>query len=663
MRQVARKGYRTLVTVLTKRMAEDLTEYMHEQGIRVRYMHSDIDTLERIEIIRDLRLGAFDVLVGINLLREGLDIPECALVAILDADKEGFLRSETVSIQTIGRAARNVDGQVILYADHMTGSHGARHRRDRAPPREADRLQRGQRHHAREHQAQHPRHHRQRLRAGPRHRRCRPRRDATPRWSATTSRPCIDDLEKQMREAAADLEFEKAARLRDEIKRLRETELAIADDPLARQADVEDKAGAYAGHAQVRRRCRVATTAQAATAVRIPLPICRRRVFDTTRGGVRGGGNPVGRWVRLPHPARLPARAAHLRPNLRRPRHSRPQKPRLDEMGSGPQPPRSPPARMPSPASEARARRDGFARNRSGPRARPHPARAPKIDPRTKAGAYGEQVKGPHKPTLDEMGPHAERGLPVAGKPAPAQADEDHRGARRARKEKAPPRPPPQDRPPRRLTTDGHHMAKPGDAFPTLLTKRLRLRPFEPRDAAGLHACFGDPEAMRFWDFPTCKTISETEKVLAWLGKTTSPYERLAWAVADRSKDRCIGMLNYHHREARNKRLELGYIVAPGHQGRGLGTEATRAVLDYCVGTLGAHRVHALINPENRASIKLAERLGFRCEGGPLTDYWCVAGRYLDAMLWAFIAPATRAAATPAGRTRRSLPVSAKSKP
>src|SRR6186997_1215934 len=122
VRQVARRGYRSLVTVLTKRMAEDLTEYLHEQGIRVRYMHSDIDTIERIEIIRDLRLGAFDCLVGINLLREGLDIPECALVAILDADKEGFLRSETSLIQTIGRAARNVDGKVILYADQMTGS-------------------------------------------------------------------------------------------------------------------------------------------------------------------------------------------------------------------------------------------------------------------------------------------------------------------------------------------------------------------------------------------------------------------------------------------------------------------------------------------------------------------------------------------------------------
>src|SRR6202044_2220340 len=122
VRAVAQKGYRSLVTVLTKRMAEDLTEYLHEQGIRVRYMHSDIDTLERIEIIRDLRLGAFDALVGINLLREGLDIPECALVAILDADKEGFLRSETSLVQTIGRAARNVDGKVVLYADSITGS-------------------------------------------------------------------------------------------------------------------------------------------------------------------------------------------------------------------------------------------------------------------------------------------------------------------------------------------------------------------------------------------------------------------------------------------------------------------------------------------------------------------------------------------------------------
>ncbi|MEQ9349668.1 MAG: excinuclease ABC subunit UvrB, partial [Alphaproteobacteria bacterium] len=121
-RAVAQNGQRALVTTLTKRMAEDLTEYMHEAGIRVRYIHSDVETLERIEIIRDLRLGAFDILVGINLLREGLDIPECALVAILDADKEGYLRSRTSLIQTIGRAARNLDGRVILYADSVTRS-------------------------------------------------------------------------------------------------------------------------------------------------------------------------------------------------------------------------------------------------------------------------------------------------------------------------------------------------------------------------------------------------------------------------------------------------------------------------------------------------------------------------------------------------------------
>jgi excinuclease ABC subunit B len=122
VKEVAAKGLRTLVTTLTKRMAEDLTEYLHDHGVRVRYMHSDIETLERIEIIRDLRLGAFDVLVGINLLREGLDIPECALVAILDADKEGFLRSKTSLVQTIGRAARNLDGRVLLYADKITDS-------------------------------------------------------------------------------------------------------------------------------------------------------------------------------------------------------------------------------------------------------------------------------------------------------------------------------------------------------------------------------------------------------------------------------------------------------------------------------------------------------------------------------------------------------------
>ncbi len=237
VRRVSARGMRTLVTTLTKRMAEDLTEYMHEQGIRVRYMHSDIDTIERIEILRDLRLGAFDVLVGINLLREGLDIPECGLVAILDADKEGFLRSETSLIQTIGRAARNAEGRVIMYADRITGS------MERALA-ETDRRRARQTAYNEEH-------------------------GITP----TTIRKNVDDvlsglyagdtdmsrvtakidkvmvganlqahldaLRLEMRKAAENLEFEEAARLRDEVHRLEAVELAIADDPLARQSAVE----------------------------------------------------------------------------------------------------------------------------------------------------------------------------------------------------------------------------------------------------------------------------------------------------------------------------------------------------------------------------------------------------------------------------------------
>ncbi len=159
VRAVAQKGYRALVTVLTKRMAEDLTEYLHEQGIRVRYMHSDIDTLERIEIIRDLRLGAFDALVGINLLREGLDIPECALVAILDADKEGFLRSETSPDpdHRPRRAQRRFKRHPLCRRRHRLDA--ARHRGDQPAAREAGRVQHRKRHHAGEHQALDPRHH------------------------------------------------------------------------------------------------------------------------------------------------------------------------------------------------------------------------------------------------------------------------------------------------------------------------------------------------------------------------------------------------------------------------------------------------------------------------------------------------------------------------
>jgi excinuclease ABC subunit B len=243
---ISKKGQRILVTTLTKKMAEDLTEYMHEQGLRVRYMHSDIDTLERIEIIRDLRLGAFDILIGINLLREGLDIPECSLVAILDADKEGFLRSETSLIQTIGRAARNIEGRVILYADKMTGS------MERAL---------GETQRRRERQVAYNLEH-----------------GITPRsiqksvgdiiegisevQAATATgayemlegmaeeqapllgnnlRRHIETLEKEMHKAAAELEFETAARLRDEIQRLQTTELIVADDPFARQSVIHEK--------------------------------------------------------------------------------------------------------------------------------------------------------------------------------------------------------------------------------------------------------------------------------------------------------------------------------------------------------------------------------------------------------------------------------------
>lgn len=228
----AADGYRTLVTTLTKRMAEDLTEFLHEAGLKVRYMHSDVETLERIEIIRDLRLGVFDVLVGINLLREGLDIPECGLVAILDADKEGFLRSETSLVQTIGRAARNVDGRVILYADRITGS------MERAM-RETDRRREKQTEYNVEHGIT-PTTIKRNIGDIIAHVASKDGvtidigEDKPAHMVGHNLRAYIQDLEKKMRDAAADLEFEEAGRLRDEIRRLEADELGLpADEQVA----------------------------------------------------------------------------------------------------------------------------------------------------------------------------------------------------------------------------------------------------------------------------------------------------------------------------------------------------------------------------------------------------------------------------------------------
>lgn len=324
VRATAAKGYRSLVTVLTKRMAEDLTEYLHEQGIRVRYMHSDIDTIERIEIIRDLRLGAFDALVGINLLREGLDIPECALVAILDADKEGFLRSETSLIQTIGRAARNVEGRVILYADQVTGSM----QRSIA---ETDRR--------REKQVEYNTAH-----------------GITPEsikksigdilnsvyerdhvlveigdggkgnsWSddaiaiGHNFEAVLSDLETRMREAAADLNFEEAARLRDEVKRLRATELAVVDDPTIKQRGVAAKVGSYAGKKKY---------GDAAN-----LPARLDKAAQGTAAGKFGKRGSSTSKVHKPSLDEMGIATWHeVKPTGARPK---PRKPTLDEMGPG----------------------------------------------------------------------------------------------------------------------------------------------------------------------------------------------------------------------------------------------------------------------------------------------------------------------------------------
>ncbi|MCO4797260.1 MAG: excinuclease ABC subunit UvrB, partial [Amylibacter sp.] len=238
IRIVIEQGNRVLVTTLTKRMSEDLTEYLHEQGIRVRYMHSDIDTLERIEILRDLRLGAFDVLIGINLLREGLDIPECSLVAILDADKEGFLRSETSLVQTIGRAARNSEGRVIMYGDKVTGS------MERAISETNRRRERQIKYNIKNNITPETiKKNVEDIMGGTfegdtDESRITAKIDKKPLVGANLQAH-LDSLRKDMIKAAENLEFEDAARIRDEVKRLEAVELAIADDPLARQSAVE----------------------------------------------------------------------------------------------------------------------------------------------------------------------------------------------------------------------------------------------------------------------------------------------------------------------------------------------------------------------------------------------------------------------------------------
>jgi len=233
-KEVAKKNYRSLVTTLTKKMAEDLTEYLHENGVKVRYMHSDIDTLERIEIMRDLRMGVFDVLVGINLLREGLDIPECAFVAILDADKEGFLRSERSLIQTIGRAARNIDGKVILYADKKTKS-------IEKAIEETDRRRKLQLTYNKKNN----------INATSIKKEITDildsvyERDYT-KINVDTSighnlKKHLKSLKKKMKEAAENLEFEEAAKIRDEIRKLEASELEIGINPKIRQSKLQNK--------------------------------------------------------------------------------------------------------------------------------------------------------------------------------------------------------------------------------------------------------------------------------------------------------------------------------------------------------------------------------------------------------------------------------------
>ncbi|MFN6986296.1 MAG: helicase-related protein, partial [Rhizobium oryzihabitans] len=294
IRETAAKGYRTLCTVLTKRMAEDLTEYLHEQGVRVRYMHSDIDTLERIEIIRDLRLGAFDVLVGINLLREGLDIPECGFVAILDADKEGFLRSETSLIQTIGRAARNVDGKVILYADNITGSmkramEETSRRREKQMAYNAEHGITPESVKAKISDILDSVYERDHVRADISGASGKGFADGG-HLVGNNLQAHLNALEKSMRDAAADLDFEKAARLRDEIKRLKAAELATMDDPMAKE-----EARAVEGGGKNNRRSHLSISPEGETSARTETATGEKSLFAKPALDEMGPGSDAGK--------------------------------------------------------------------------------------------------------------------------------------------------------------------------------------------------------------------------------------------------------------------------------------------------------------------------------------------------------------------------------
>ncbi|CAN7470098.1 excinuclease ABC subunit UvrB [Pararhizobium sp. LjRoot238] len=361
IRETAAAGYRTLVTVLTKRMAEDLTEYLHEQGVRVRYMHSDIDTLERIEIIRDLRLGAFDVLVGINLLREGLDIPECGFVAILDADKEGFLRSETSLVQTIGRAARNVDGKVILYADTVTGSMSrameetSRRREKQMAYNEANGIT-PESVKAKISDILDSVYEKDHVRADIG---IKGVKGGLTDMVGNNLAAHLEALEKQMRNAAADLDFETAARLRDEIKRLKAAELAVMDDPMARQEARALEGGRTSPSSSGKRS---ATRGPGTTPSIDSLPLVGRVGEGKTPPSESAANTPPDPSGHPPHKGEGKSRSLFAKPSL-------------DDMGPGTDMTR--PARKPA---------------------------APTVGSLPPVGRVGEGHSGFHKPDLDEMG-------------------------------------------------------------------------------------------------------------------------------------------------------------------------------------------------------------------------------------------------------------------